>query len=191
MNEHPLLIGLAGPSGSGKSTLMERAQRELGDVELIKLDKFYKDSRDCPPVGRWLNWETPESLHWDELVRVLQELKAGRPVKMPEYSKPLSQRTGSRIAKPAPVILVEGFLLFADARVRELLDRCFYLDVPWEVQVQRRLARQPDVDQEYMRKVVRPMFERYGRAAARHAEAVLDGSRTEAEVWEDFRSRLV
>jgi uridine kinase len=121
------MIGLAGPSGSGKSTIARRAERELGStIELVKLDKFYKDATQFPKLGTWRNWEVSEDILWDELYHVLTELKAGRAVEVPLYSKLEGRRTGKRVAEPANLILVEGFLLFYEQRIRDLFELKIY-----------------------------------------------------------------
>ncbi len=189
MRGRPVLIGLAGSSASGKSTLAERAQSEFG-AELIKLDKFFKDAHEFPMHGPWRNWELPENLKWDELYQVLLELKAGHVVRVPEYSKPMGRQTGTRIARPTDIVLVEGFLLFHDGRSRDLFDHKLYLRVAPEAQLARRLARQPGTDRRYFEAVVRPAFDRYGAAAEQVADVVLDGNRPAEAVWREFRARF-
>jgi uridine kinase len=184
------MVGLAGPSGSGKSTLARRAQREWPDLEVIKLDKFFRDAVDFPMVGNWRNWELPENVCFDELYEVLRELKAGRAVEVPIYSKPEGRRTGSRLATPQPMVMVEGFLLFSDPRVRDLIDLKVYLDVPLELQLQRRQEREPGFDRDYFNEVMVPAFERYGADAKRRADVVIDGSGPQEQVWQAFRRAL-
>jgi uridine kinase len=188
----PVLIGLAGPSASGKSTLARRAVVEwerLG-CEVVKLDKFYKDAKEFPLVGVWRNWEVPENIKWNELVAALEGLQAGRPVEVPTYSKPLGRQTGVRVAQPAKVVLVEGFLLLAEPQVAQLLDYCVYIRVTPEVQLARRLQRDPALDLEYFKQVVQPAYARHGMQAEQRADVVLDGNQPAEAVWQDF-SRVV
>ncbi len=184
----PVLIGLAGPSASGKSTLARWAQAELNYLEVVKLDAFFREAVEFPMVGGWRNWELPENIRCDELCQCLSELRAGREAEVPIYSKPEGRRTGSRVAQPAPIVLVEGFLLYAEPRVRDLLDCRVYLETSVVAQRRRREERDPaGFDGEYFDQVVAPGWRRYGAAGRDYAQVVLDGDRELEAVGRDFR----
>lgn len=184
------LIGLAGPSGSGKSTVARRALREIAGLEVVKLDKFYKNIEEFPMVGQWRNWELPENLKFDELSQVLGDLKEGRPARIPLYLKPEGRIVGYRIAGPAPFVLVEGFLLYFMPQIRVFFDLKLYLDASLECQLSRRLAREVDFDPDYFEKVMKPSIMLYGSGAKQCADIVIDGEGTPSSVWHSFRKEL-
>lgn len=173
-----LLIGLAGLSGAGKSTLADHLEAQ-GGVKRFRFDAYYKTAKDCPklPDGR-PHWDLPESLYLDDLYSALVELKNGNDIFIPIYNRRLCDRTGQMLYKPSPVIFVEGMQLFADPRVRELLDLRLWLEIDEETALARRLLRQPDYDIEYHRMVALPA-QRASVAPLRvHAHGIIDGSQS-------------
>jgi uridine kinase len=84
----PLVIGVAGGSGSGKTTVVRRSIESIGDdqVTVLEHDRYYRDRNDLRLAERAaLNYDHPDSLETDLLVRHVNELRAGRPVDVPEY----------------------------------------------------------------------------------------------------------
>ncbi|HEX7282791.1 MAG TPA: uridine kinase, partial [Vicinamibacterales bacterium] len=82
------VIGVAGGSGSGKTTVVRRIVDSLGPehVTLLDHDRYYRDRNDLRLEERAaLNYDHPDSLETDLLVRHLNELRAGRNVEMPVY----------------------------------------------------------------------------------------------------------
>ena len=129
----PLVIGVAGGSGSGKTTVVRRIMESIGDdqVTLLEHDRYYRDRNDLRLEERAsLNYDHPDSLETDLLVRHLHELRAGRAVDVPVYDFARHARqpmTDPR--RPAAGIIVEGILIFCGclpprADGRQGLRRC-------------------------------------------------------------------
>lgn len=173
-----LLIGLAGLSGAGKSTLVDHLEAQ-GGVKRFRFDAYYKTAKDCPklPNGR-PHWDLPESLYLDEIYEALADLKAGNDIFLPIYNRRLCDRTGRMLYKPAPVIFAEGLQLFADERIRELLDLRLWLDIDEETALARRLQRQPDYDLEYHRTVALPAQRQFVTPLKIHAHGIIDGTQS-------------
>ncbi len=173
-----LLIGLVGLSGAGKSTLADHLEAQ-GGVKRFRFDAYYKSAQDCPklPNGR-PHWDLPESLYLDELYEALAELKAGNEIFMPIYNRRLCDRTGRMLYKSAPVLFVEGLQLFADPRVRDLLDLRLWLDIDEETALARRLQRQPDYDVEYHRTIALPAQREHVMPLREYAHGIIDGTQT-------------
>ena len=75
------VIGVAGGSGSGKTTVVRRIVDSLGPehVTLLDHDRYYRDRNDLRLEERAaLNYDHPDSLETDLLVRHVRELKAGK-----------------------------------------------------------------------------------------------------------------
>lgn len=109
------VILLCGPSGSGKSTLAERA-----GLPVLQLDDFYKDGDD-PTLPRLhdgnVDWDDPQSWHFDEAVAAIRALCDTGSADVPVYSIPANGRVGSRtLAVGTPVFIAEG--IFAAEIVR-------------------------------------------------------------------------
>ena len=76
----PLVIGVAGGSGSGKTTVVRRIVDSIGDgqVSVVEHDRYYRDRSDLAIEERGaLNYDHPDSLETDLLVRHVLELRQG------------------------------------------------------------------------------------------------------------------
>src|SRR3954449_6996595 len=122
----PLVIGVAGGSGSGKTTVVRRIIESIGDdqVTILEHDRYYRDRNDLRLEERAaLNYDHPDALETDLLVRHLHELRAGRPVQMPAYDFARHARQPVTVpALPRKAIIVEGILIFVEAALRGLMD---------------------------------------------------------------------
>lgn len=175
------IIGIAGPSSSGKSTICEALQKHLKDSVIIHTDDYWCNPEHFPKEKGFKNWELPEGLDFDMLYTNLLELKQGKPTIAPQWvqgSYPPLQKE----IKPSKIIIVEGFRLFWDKRIRKLLDFKIYIDVPEEIILQRRIERRrhPDKpDRElYYREIVVPEDKKYGLPTRQYADIVMDGSQS-------------
>lgn len=139
-----LIIGIAGGSGSGKSTFTNRIKKRFGDdVVVLYHDNYYRRQDGIPFEQRvTVNYDHPDSLETDLLVEHLKELKAGRAIDCPVYDYSLHNRSDEVIRiEPKPVILVEGILLLADERIRDLLDIKIYVEADADERILRRISR--------------------------------------------------
>jgi len=178
----PVFIGLAGPSGAGKTTLVRHITTNYPTITHIRLDGFFKAFETFPMHGEFVNRETPENIKWDEFHAALQSLRAGLPTEFPLYEKKSGVQCGTELITPSPIVFVEGFLLYHDPRISELLDAKFYLHVSPEEQYRRKKARWPEMDDTYFYQVVVPVFVQYGSRGADVADAVINGDAPEADV---------
>ena len=76
------IIGIAGGTGSGKSTFTNRLKRFFGeDITVIYHDNYYKPHDDIPFEDRkGINYDHPESLETELLVKHLLALKQGQSI---------------------------------------------------------------------------------------------------------------
>src|SRR6187399_3537767 len=82
------VIGVAGGSGSGKTTVVRRIVDSLGpeEVTLLDHDRYYRDRNDLRLEERAaLNYDHPNALETDLLVKHVQALVEGRGVDVPMY----------------------------------------------------------------------------------------------------------
>lgn len=141
----PVVVAIGGGSGSGKSYLAQRLIERLGKKRcvLIEQDSYYRDLSALPLVERaQRNFDHPDALDFDLLIRHLVDLINGRSIAKPVYDfVQHTRRPETVIVRPAEVVIVEGILVLHDARLRALCDFCVFVDAPLEVRLQRRLAR--------------------------------------------------
>lgn len=139
-----IIIGVAGGTGSGKSTFTNRLKAFFGDrITVIYHDNYYRRHDDIPFEERKLiNYDHPDALETDLLVRHLQELKEGRSIECPIYDFARHNRS-NKVAeiKPSRVIIVEGILILQDARLRDLFDIKIYVDADADERILRRALR--------------------------------------------------
>ena len=87
-NSGPIVVGVAGGSGSGKTTVVRRIVDSLGNaqVTVVEHDRYYRDRNDLRFEERLaLNYDHPDSLETDLLVRHVQALRSGQDVQAPVY----------------------------------------------------------------------------------------------------------
>ena len=65
-------IGITGGSGAGKSTLCDALITKYPQkIEVIRLDDYFKSEEEQPKIGDLLNFEHPDSLYFDKLIKEL------------------------------------------------------------------------------------------------------------------------
>jgi uridine kinase len=121
-----LIIGIAGGTGSGKTTVVKKVMKSLSraEVAILSQDSYYKDSSHLPLEERQkINFDHPNSLEFDLLIKHLKELREGKTIQEPIYSYLTCTRaTESNPVEPKHVVIVEGILILSDPKLRELFD---------------------------------------------------------------------
>ncbi len=156
-----LIIGIAGGTGSGKTTVVRKIMEQLpdGEVAILPQDCYYKDSQHLPLEERQkINFDHPHSIEWELLRQHVEELKAGRPVEMPQYSYLTCTRSKETVrVMPRDVVIVEGILILGNNELRDLMD----LKVFVHADADDRLARVIQRDIKERGRTVEKVLERY------------------------------
>jgi uridine kinase len=180
----PLVIGVAGGSGSGKTTVVRRIVESIGDQQVLVLehDRYYRDRNDLRLEERAaLNYDHPDSLETDLLVRHLHELRDGRPIEAPVYDfARYARQPVTVLAVPRKAIIVEGILIFSDAALRALMDVKVFVDADDDTRFIRRLQRDvadrgrtvSSVIEQYLG-TVKPMHLEFVEPSKRYADIII------------------
>ncbi|MEE4195977.1 MAG: uridine kinase [Anaerolineae bacterium] len=184
MKRSPIVIAIAGGTGSGKTTIsnliIERVGRE--NIAFLSHDAYYRDRVDLPLKKRAkLNYDHPDSLETELLVKHIKDLKKGKPAEMPVYDFTTHSRKEETVTiQPQPVILVDGILLLAERSLRKLFDVKLFVDTDPDLRFIRRLERdirergrtQESVIRQYL-KTVRPMHLEFVEPSKRYADVII------------------
>src|SRR6476469_6522289 len=114
----PVIIGIAGGTGSGKTTVARAIYDRVGKdrIEWIAHDSYYRNFESLVPNERHsVNFDHPDSLETELLVRHVDVLCKGSSVEIPVYDfKTHSRSAETRRVEPRRVIIVEGILVLAE-----------------------------------------------------------------------------
>jgi len=180
----PLVIGVAGGSGSGKTTVVRNIIEALGDghVSVLEHDHYYRDHPQLRMEDRAaLNYDHPDSLETDLLVKHVQDLREGRAVEMPTYDFARhARRSVTESILPRTAIIVEGILIFTDAALRQLMDVKVFVDTDSDMRFIRRLQRDitergrtvESVIDQYL-STVKPMHLEFAEPSKRYADVII------------------
>ena len=185
----PYIFGIAGGSGSGKSTFAARIKEAFPtQVSLVSCDNYYLPHDDLPLEERaHLNYDAPEALEFDLMVKHLEQLKNGQAALCPVYD--FTQHTRSDKVteiKPRPIILIDGILIFHDESLRNCMDLKIYVETDADERILRRarrdmLERGRDLDSvidQYL-STVKPMHNTYVKPTKVFADIILNGGKNE------------
>ncbi|MFN8300470.1 MAG: uridine kinase [Chitinophagales bacterium] len=167
-----LIIGIAGGSGSGKTTVVHRIMSSFSrdQVTIVSQDSYYKDNSHIPLAERSnINFDHPNSIEFDLLVKHLTDLRNGKGIDEPTYDYITSTRLKETIRiEPNHVIIVEGILLFTDKRVRDLCDIKVFVDA----EPDDRLIRIIERDMRERGRTAHQVIERYALVKEMHIQFI-------------------
>ncbi|GEL48438.1 nucleoside/nucleotide kinase family protein [Cellulomonas hominis] len=145
------LLGIAGAPGAGKSTLSAQVLAAFpGRCVVAPMDGFHLAQTELERLGRADRKGAPDTFDAAGYVALLRRLRApvpGETVYAPEYRRDLRNGVAGAIGVPAdvPLVVTEGNYLLLETHgfgpVRDLLDLCWFVDLPQEVRAERLVAR--------------------------------------------------
>ena len=181
--ENSLVIGIAGGSGSGKTTLLKNIIQTFGPaITVLSHDNYYKRHDEMSYEERCkLNYDEPDALETDLMVKQLQQLRDGQEILCPVYDFTVHNRSDETILiKPERVIIVEGILIFENEDLRKLMDIKIFVDADADIRICRRIKR--DVNKRgrslesvitQYQETVKPMHEKYVEPSKKYADIVV------------------
>lgn len=150
-----ILIGIAGGTGSGKTTLADKLVESFGrdEVSILRHDNYYKRHDDIP-------FEERAKLNYDYAMHNCSDKTI--------------------LVHPAPVIVLEGILLFVEKDLCDLMDIKVFVDTDADVRILRRILRDvkergrslDSVVTQYLT-TVKPMHEQFVEPSKRRADVII------------------
>ncbi len=182
--KRPYVVGVAGGTGSGKTTVAHRIAEAVPShlCGVLAHDHYYVDRPDLSYEERCqLNFDHPQSLETPLLIEHLRALRRGEPALAPTYDFKEHRRSSVvRRVEPAPIIVVEGILLFTEADLRAEMDLKIFVDTDADIRILRRVRR--DMEQrgrsfesirEQYKTTVRPMHLMFVEPSKRWADVII------------------
>lgn len=182
--KRPTIIGIAGGSGSGKTTIAQKIHKSLPEdrVLIMTQDSYYKDHKEMTKEERdQINFDHPDAFDTKLLVAQLKQLLNGQAIEMPIYDFPTHLRSDKTIhVEPADIIILEGILVLADERLRDLMSIKVYVDTDDDIRLIRREKRDMkergyDLDyiiSQYLT-TVKPMYNQFIDPSKRYADIIV------------------
>jgi uridine kinase len=189
-----MIIGISGGTGSGKTTIAQKIISSIGDsnVAYLQQDSYYLNLDAMPLDQRHqANFDHPDAFDGELMLHNLEDLCAGKSIDRPVYDFVTHSRKLETIrVEPLPVIIVDGILIFYDARMRSLMDIKIFVDCEADIRFIRRLERDirfrgrtvESVIEQYLT-TVRPMHMQFVAPCMRYADIILpEGGSNEAAI---------
>ena len=178
-----IVIGVAGGTGSGKTTLVKALMNRFGDnISVLSHDNYYKRHDEMSYEERThLNYDCPDAFDTDMMIEHLRMLKNGQAIDCPTYDYTIHNRSDKVVlVQPAPVIIVEGNLIFDSPELCDLMDMKVFVDTDADVRILRRIVRDvkergrtlDSVVNQYLT-TVKPMHEQFVEPSKRKADLIV------------------
>ncbi|MGB4122757.1 MAG: uridine kinase [Bacteroidales bacterium] len=139
------IIEITGGSGSGKTTVVKNIIHDLpkGSVAVISQDSYYKDNGHLSDEEKKrINFDHPASIEFELLNKHIDKLIIGEPIAKPIYDYVTCARSTETIPiYPTKFIIVEGILIFTNARLRNKFNVKIFVDADTDERLMRIIKR--------------------------------------------------
>ena len=134
-----------------------------------------------PTLRRDVNFDHPDSLETELLIKHVESLRDLQPAEVPIYDFSTDSRTNQTFTvAPRGVIIVEGVLIFVEPELRKLFDVKIFVDADADIRFIRRLRRDisersrttESVIKQY-EATVRPMHLEFVEPSKRYADVII------------------
>ncbi|WOL15885.1 uridine kinase-like protein 1, chloroplastic isoform X1 [Canna indica] len=183
--KQPFVIGVSGGTASGKTTVCDMIIQQLHDhrVVCVNQDSFYRGltAEESVHVQDY-NFDHPDAIDTEQLLECMGKLKSGYSVNVPIYDFKSHRRSSESFRKvnASDVIILEGILVFHDARVREMMDMKIFVDTDADIRLARRIRRDTvergrdmnSVLEQYGR-FVKPAFDDFVLPSKKYADVII------------------
>ena len=157
MDYKTIIVGIAGGTGSGKTSvtraIIESLEKKGIKSILLEQDSYYKRNDHLTYEQRvTLNYDHPNAIDFDLLESHILALKNNQSIEKPIYDFQVHNRIDkTEHINPANLIIVEGILVLAIEKIRNLFDAKIFVDTDDDERLLRRIERDlhDDADRAY------------------------------------------
>ena len=186
MDYQTIIVGIAGGTGSGKTSVTKAIIEDLKKSNihsiLLEQDFYYRRNDHLTYEERTLlNYDHPDSIDFDLLEQHILSLKAGHSIEKPIYDFQIHNRIDeTEHIEPANLIIVEGILILAIPKIRDLFDAKIFIDTDDDERLLRRMERDmkerarsfESVKNQYIN-TVKPMRLEFVEPSKRYADVII------------------
>lgn len=160
-----LFIGISGGQASGKKKISQYFHNQIKRSDTICEMSFFKPEdkkRKLPLEDEYLIKDydfydkerrlylidicNPDSYDYDKFYEILRSLKEGQKVKIPYFDEKNSKfiPEKNKIIDPnkTPIIIIDGYFIFRNKKIREMLNLKIYKEVEDDVRLSRLIVRE-------------------------------------------------
>ena len=186
MDYQTIIVGIAGGTGSGKTSVTKAIIEDLKKSNihsiLLEQDFYYRRNDHLTYEERTLlNYDHPDSIDFDLLEKHILSLKEGHSIEKPIYDFQIHNRIDeTEHIEPANLIIVEGILILAIPKIRELFDAKIFVDTDDDERLLRRMERDmkerarsfESIKSQYSN-TVKPMHLEFVEPSKRYADVII------------------
>ena len=145
MSSRSFIVGVTGGSASGKTLFLTRLLKHFSpsDICLLSQDNYYRPHHQQPMDENGIyNFDTPNSIDFEEYSRDVRALKSGVSVQRLEYTYNNPDKKPAMLTfTPAPLIVIEGIFVFYYPEMANLFDLKIFIDAKEYIKLKRRIHR--------------------------------------------------
>ena len=181
-----MVYKIAGGTGSGKTSVTKEILEELNKTHinsiLLEQDSYYKRHDKLTYEERVkLNYDHLDSIDFDLLEEHILSLREGKPIEKPIYDFRIYNRVDeTEHIEPANLIIVEGILILAVEKIRNLFDAKIFVDTDDDERLLRRIERDlkergrsfDSIKKQYIA-TVKPMHLEFVEPSKRYADIII------------------
>ena len=186
MDYKTIIVGIAGGTASGKTSVTKSILEELQKTHinsiLLEQDSYYKKMDNLTYDERVkLNYDHPDLIDFDLLEEHILKLRDGHSIEKPIYDFQIYNRINeTEHIEPANLIIVEGILILAMEKIRNLFDAKIFVDTDDDERLLRRIERDlkergrtfESIKNQYMA-TVKPMHLEFVEPSKRYADVII------------------
>ena len=186
MDYKTIVVGIAGGTASGKTSVTKSILEELQKTHinsiLLEQDSYYKKMDNLTYDERVkLNYDHPDLIDFDLLEEHILKLRDGHSIEKPIYDFQIYNRINeTEHIEPANLIIVDGILILAMEKIRNLFDAKIFVDTDDDERLLRRIERDlkergrtfESIKNQYMA-TVKPMHLEFVEPSKRYADVII------------------